>query len=204
LNIMPPSGVNEGNAAFHLRGNGERQSGTPQAKNLWMGKTADSGMRGWVEIGAGVALAIAAEPIHELGHAMAVRLTTGAWPEVGFWAVHPTGHFESTAAILAVLAAGEAAVIGWWGLMYVVARARPHLRWALIGPTFMAALGLLNWLAAAILSPIGLGEWGASDAVKFMAVSRLSWILLALVAATLCSTIAVATWRCLASQRAAD
>ena len=161
-------------------------------------------MRGWVEIGTGVALAIAAEPIHELGHAVAVRLSTGAWPEVGFWAVHPTGHFESTAAVLAVLAAGEAAVIGWWGLVYVVARAQPHLRWALIGPTFMAALGLLNWLAAAILSPIVLGEWGASDAVKFMAVSRLSWILLALVAATLCSTIAVATWRCLASQRAAD
>lgn len=161
-------------------------------------------MRGWVEIGTGVALAIAAEPIHELGHAVAVRLSTGAWPEVGFWAVHPTGHFESTAAVLAVLAAGEAAVIGWWGLVYVVARAQPHLRWALIGPTFMAALGLLNWLAAALLSPFGLGEWGASDAVKFMTVSRLSWILLAFVAATVCSMIAVATRRCLASQRAAD
>src|SRR3954452_16857429 len=110
--------------------------GRRRRKISGMGRIAGLGTRGWLEIGTGVALAISAEPIHELGHAVAVRLTTGAWPKVGFWAVHPTGHFESTAAILAVLAAGEAAVIGWWGLVYVVARAQPHLRWALIGPTF--------------------------------------------------------------------
>ena len=68
-------------------------------------------MHGWLEIIGGVALAIAAEPIHETGHAAAARLLTGAWPHVSFWAVHPTAPFKSNSAILGVLAAGDAAVI---------------------------------------------------------------------------------------------
>lgn len=166
-----------------------------------MARTAGLGTRGWVEIGTGVALAIAAEPIHELGHVMAVRLTTGVWPAVGFWAVHPTGHFESTAAILGVLAAGEIAVIGWWGLVYVVARARPHLRWALIGPTFMAGLALLNWFAAAVLTPFGYGQWGASDALKFMMISGIGWQQVAVVTTLMCCIVATVTARCFSKPR---
>jgi hypothetical protein len=170
--------------------------GRRRRKISGMGRTAGLGTRGWVEIGTGVALAIAAEPIHELGHAVAVRLTTGAWPEICFWAVHPTGRFESTGAVLVVLAAGEAAVIGWWGLAYLIARAQPHLRWALIGPTFMAALALLNWFAAAVLTPFGYSQWGASDALKFMMISGIGWQQVAVVTTLMCCIVATVTARC--------
>lgn len=182
---------------FIYEGMANGSLGRSRRKISGMGRTAHSGTRGWVEIGTGVALAIAAEPIHELGHAVAVRLTTGAWPEVGFWAVHPAGHFESTAAVLGVLAAGEAAVIGWWGLVYVVARAQPHWRWALIGPTFMAVLALLNWLAAAVLTPFGYGQWGASDALTFMVISGIAWQQVAVVTTLMCYIVATFTARCL-------
>ncbi len=52
-------------------------------------------MKAWAEILGGIGLAIAAEPIHEGGHAIATRVLTGVWPEVGFWAVHPTSGFGS-------------------------------------------------------------------------------------------------------------
>jgi hypothetical protein len=38
-------------------------------------------MKAWAEILIGIALAVAAEPIHEGGHAIATRLLTGVWPE---------------------------------------------------------------------------------------------------------------------------
>ena len=47
-------------------------------------------MKAWGEILAGIALAIAAEAIHEGRLAIATRMPTGVWPEIGFWAVHPT------------------------------------------------------------------------------------------------------------------
>jgi hypothetical protein len=123
-----------------------------------------SKMHGWLEITGGVALAIAAEPIHETGHAAAARLLTGAWPHVSFWAVHPTAPFKSNGAILGVLAAGDAAVMMWWALTLLIGYRRPDQKWMLIGPTFMAGLALVNWLAAAILTPFGYGHVGASDA----------------------------------------
>lgn len=142
----------------------------------------NSKLPGWLEIAGGIALAIAAEPIHEAGHAVAARVFTGAWPRFGFWAVHPTKQFESAGTILAVLAAGDAAVIVWWALAYLIARRRPEHTWVLIGPTFMAGLALLNWLAASVFIPFGYERLGASDAVKFLAVSRLRpWQLAAVV-----------------------
>jgi hypothetical protein len=41
-------------------------------------------MRAWAEILGSVALAIVAEPIHEVGHAVTTRLLTGTWPQIGF------------------------------------------------------------------------------------------------------------------------
>jgi hypothetical protein len=127
---------------------------------------------GWTEIAGGVALAAAAEPIHEAGHAIAARLLTGIWPQIGFWAVHPTVQIETKAAVLSVLAAGDAAVVAWWALVLLISR-RPNREWVMFGPTFMVGLALLNWLAAAILTPFGYGHLGASDAAKFIAVSGL-------------------------------
>jgi hypothetical protein len=71
-------------------------------------------VKAWVEILGGIGLAIAAEPIHEGGHAMATRLLTGAWPEVGLWAVHPMSAFGSKLDALIVLACGDLAVLAWW------------------------------------------------------------------------------------------
>jgi len=144
-------------------------------KNLRMTDRTRSKTAAWLEIAGGVALAIAAEPVHECGHAIAARLFTGAWPDVGFWAVHPTAPFASTGAVLGVLAAGDVAVIGWWALVLWLAYRKPSRKWMLIGPTFMTSIALLNWLAAALLAPFGRGDWGASDAMKFLAVSGLPW-----------------------------
>lgn len=53
-------------------------------------------MKAWAEILGGIGLAIAAEPIHE-GHAIATRMVTGVWPEIGLWAVtlHPVSRQNS-------------------------------------------------------------------------------------------------------------
>jgi hypothetical protein len=64
-------------------------------------------MKAWAEILGGIGLAIAAEPIHEGGHAIATRMVTGVWPKIGFWAVHPTSGFASKLDALSVLAAGD-------------------------------------------------------------------------------------------------
>ena len=86
-------------------------------------------MSGRLEIAGSVALAIATEPIHEAGHALAVRALTGVWPQIGFWAVHPSAPFHSKGDILAVLIAGDVAVTIWWGLMLLVAYRRPDRTW---------------------------------------------------------------------------
>ena len=163
-----------------------------------------SKLSGGLEIAGGIALAIAAEPIHEAGHAVAARMFTGAWPRFGLWAVHPTGQFESAGAILAVLVAGDAAVIGWWALVYLIARRRPEHRWALIGPTFMAGLALLNWFAVPLLAPFGQSGWGASDAVKFMSISGLPWYVLAVCVAVAALAVMVPSVKCLAAETAAE
>ena len=133
-----------------------------------------STVSGWLEVAGSVLLAIAAEPIHEAGHAAAAWSVTGVWPDIGFWAVHPTVPFRSNADMLVVLGAGDLALIAWWGLMLLIANLRTERRWVLIGPTFVLTLALVNWLATAILSPFGYGHLGASDAAKFMALSGLA------------------------------
>lgn len=143
-------------------------------------------MRAWAEILGSVALAIAAEPIHEVGHAVAIRLLTGNWPRIGFWAVHPTSGFGTKLDALIVLAAGDLAVLAWWATVFLVIRRRPELKWALIGPSFMTGIVLLNWIASAVLMPFGYAELGGSDAAKFLAISGIApWTL-----ATVISVIA--------------
>ena len=118
-------------------------------------------MRAWAEILASVALAIAAEPIHEVGHAVTTRLLTGTWLRIGFWAVHPTSGFATKLDALIVLAAGDLAVLAWWLAVFLVIHRRPKLKWALIGPSFMTGTVLLNWMASALLMPFGYAELGA-------------------------------------------
>ena len=50
-----------------------------------------------------VVLAAAAEPIHEAGHAVAVKLFTGKWPRITLWAVFPPA-IQSSEAAMAILA----------------------------------------------------------------------------------------------------
>jgi hypothetical protein len=135
----------------------------------------------WVEILGGIGLAIAAEPIHEGGHAMATRLLTGAWPEVGLWAVHPTSGFASKLDALIVLASGDLAVLAWWAAIFVLVCRRPEWKWALVGPSLMATIVLISWIAAALLMPLGHADLGASDAAKFLAISGVSPWLLAMI-----------------------
>jgi len=158
-------------------------------------------MSGRLEIAGSVALAIAAEPIHEGGHAIAIRIVTGVWPEIGFWAVHPTAAFHSNGDILAVLGAGDAAVTIWWGLMLLVAYRRPDRTWVLVGPTFVVGLALINWLTAAVLSPFGYGHLGASDAAKFIEVSGLAPAIVAAAVTGIIALIGVAVARVFGSRR---
>jgi hypothetical protein len=62
-----------------------------------------------------VLLAVLAQPIHEFGHAVALRASTGVWPRVGLLSVQPLAAVGTKASALAVLAAGDLAVIVWWG-----------------------------------------------------------------------------------------
>jgi hypothetical protein len=133
-----------------------------------------SKLSGWLEIEVSVALAIAAQPIDETGHAIAARMVTGVWPQIGFWAVRPTVPFPLTGDILAAWSAGDVAVTIWWGLMPFIASREPDREWVLIGPTFSVGLALINWLATAVLSPFGYCQLGASDAAKFIEVSGLA------------------------------
>lgn len=128
-------------------------------------------MGAWAETGGGILLAIAAQPIHEGGHAVATRVLTGAWPHLGVWAVYPVGLFSSKLDALIVLAAGDLAVLSWWTVLFLLVRCRSRYKWALVGPTFMVVIVLLNWLASAALFPFGYYDVGASDAAKFLAIS---------------------------------
>jgi hypothetical protein len=135
-------------------------------------------MKAWGEIVGGIGLAIAAEPIHEGGHAIATRMVTGVWPKIGFWAVHPTSGFASKLDALIVLAAGDLAVLIWWTAIFLLVYHRPQLKWALVGPSLMMAIVLVTWFASAVLMPLGHANLGASDSAKFLAISGVSpWVL---------------------------
>jgi hypothetical protein len=130
----------------------------------------------------GTGLALVAQPLHEGGHAVAIRALTGVWPEIGFWAVHPTSHFATQTDALVALVAGDLAVLAWWLTIFLVVSHRPRWKWALAGPTLMSAIVLLAWFVSAVLTPFGRADLGASDAAKFLAISGLSpWIMALLI-----------------------
>lgn len=133
----------------------------------------------WKTVVISVALTAAAQPIHEAGHGIAIRLFTGVWPRFTLWAVFPP-RIPTQEAALAILAAGDIAVLLWWAVAFVSTRRRPAWKLALIGPSFTAVISMAGWFAAAALSPLGLGTVGASDAATFLAVSGMNplWIVL--------------------------
>jgi hypothetical protein len=49
------------------------------------------------------------------------------------------------------------------------------------GPSLMATIVLISWIAAAMLVPFGHADLGASDAAKFLAISGVSPWLLAMI-----------------------
>lgn len=145
-------------------------------------------MRAWAEILAGIALAVVAEPIHEGGHAIATRLLTGAWPQVGLWAVHPTSGFASKLDALIVLAAGDLAVLAWWVAIFLFAYRRPQWKWAVVGPSLMVTIVLASWITSAMLMPFGHADLGASDAAKFLEISGIPPWVLAMILAGITAT----------------
>lgn len=126
-----------------------------------------------------VVLAAAAQPIHEAGHAVAVRVFTGAWPRFTLRAVFPPA-IPTREAALVILAAGDIAVLLWWAVVLCCTSWRPAGKLALIGPSFTAAIAIASWFVAAALTSFGLASVGASDAAKFIAVSgvNLLWVVL--------------------------
>src|SRR5690242_2760859 len=84
-----------------------------------------------------VLLAVLAQPIHEFGHALALRVWTGVWPRIGALSVQPLVPVATNAAALAVLAAGDFAVLAWWSLIFVWMRRGQQRDWAIVGTTFI-------------------------------------------------------------------
>ena len=132
----------------------------------------------WKAVVISAGLAAAAEPIHEAGHAVAVKLLTGTWPRITLWAVFPPA-IQSSEAAMAILLAGDLAVVLWWLFVMICVRHRPGWQWAMIGPSVMAVISLASWFAAAAMSPFGMAHVGASEAAKFLAVSGVSplWVI---------------------------
>lgn len=124
-----------------------------------------------------IVLALLAQPIHEFGHAVALRASTGVWPRIGPLSVQPLIPVASNAAALLVLAAGDIAVLAWWTSVFVWMRRAREREWALIGTTFVLLVILLEWLTAAVMFPFGRADLGGSDAAKFLRASGLHpWI----------------------------
>ena len=71
------------------------------------------------QIVGSVLLAVVAQPIHEFGHAVALRASTGVWPRIGAPSVQPLDPVTTKAAALLVLAAGDFAVLAWWTLVFL-------------------------------------------------------------------------------------
>jgi hypothetical protein len=133
----------------------------------------------WKTVVISVVLAAAAQPIHEGGHAIAVKLFTGVWPRFTLWAVFPP-RIPTQEAALAILAAGDIAVLLWWTVVLLCTSWRPAWKLALIGPSFMAVISMASWFVAAAITPFGPTSVSASDAAKFLSVSRMNplWVLL--------------------------
>lgn len=124
-----------------------------------------------------VVLALLAQPIHEFGHAVALRGSTGVWPRIGALSVQPLVPVASKMAALLVLAAGDVAVLAWWTSVFVWMRRDREREWALIGTTFVLLVILLEWLTAAVMFPFGRADLGGSDAAKFLHTTGLHpWI----------------------------
>jgi hypothetical protein len=135
-------------------------------------------MRHVNDLGRSNVLAAAAEPIHEAGHAVAVKLFTGIWPRFTVWAVFPPT-IRSQEAALAILLAGDLAVLLGCLFVSICVRYQPGWQWAMIGPSFMAVISLASWFIAAAMSPFGMTHVGASDAAKFYRRLRVNplWVI---------------------------
>jgi len=125
------------------------------------------------QIVGSVLLAVLAQPIHEFGHAVALRLSTGFWPRIGVLSVQPLGSVNTKAAALAVLAAGDFAVLVWWGSVFLWTRRGRQREWAIVGTTFVLFVVLAEWLTAAAMFPFGRSTLGGSDATKFLDITTL-------------------------------
>ena len=129
------------------------------------------------QIVGSVLLAVLAQPMHEFGHAVALRASTGAWPRIGVLSVQPLVPVNTKAAALLVLAAGDVAVLAWWASVFLWMRRDRNRQWAIVGTTFVLFVVLLEWFTAAVLFPFGGANLGGSDAAKFLYITgHYPWI----------------------------
>ena len=98
---------------------------------------------------------------------------TGLWPRIGVLSVQPVGSVNTKAAALAVLAAGDIAVLVWWGSVFLWTRRGRQREWAIVGTTFVLFVVLAEWLTAAAMFPFGRVNLGGSDAAKFLDITSL-------------------------------
>jgi hypothetical protein len=122
------------------------------------------------QIVGSVLLAVFAQPMHEFGHAVALRASTGVWPQMGPLSVQPLVPVTTKAAALLVLAAGDFAVLAWWLSVFLWMRRGRQRQWAIVGTTFVLFVVLLEWLTAAAMFPFGRASLGGSDAAKFLEI----------------------------------
>ena len=122
------------------------------------------------QIVGSVLLAVIAQPMHELGHAVALWASTGAWPRIGVLSVQPLVPVTTKAAALLVLAAGDFAVLAWWMLVFLWMRRNRQRQWAIVGTTFVLFVVFVEWLTAAAMFPFGRANLGGSDAAKFLEI----------------------------------
>ena len=132
-----------------------------------------AGATGVKPVVGSVLLAVLAQPIHEFGHAVALWASTGFWPRIGVLSVQPLGSVNTKAAALTVLAAGDFAVLVWWGSVFLWTRRGRQSEWALVGTTFVLFVVLAEWLTAAATFPFGRANLGGSDAAKFLDITGL-------------------------------
>jgi hypothetical protein len=150
-----------------------------------------AGATGVKQVVGSVLLAVLAQPIHEFGHAVALRASTGVWPQIGFLSVQPFVPVVTKAAALAVLAGGDFAVLAWWTLIFVWIQRNRQRDWAIVGTTFVLIVVLLEWLTAAAMCPFGRSNLGGSDAAKFLQISGFQpWTAAALVCCAVLTVLA--------------
>ena len=103
----------------------------------------------------------------------------------------PTSGFATKLDALIVLAAGDLAVLAWWGAIFLFVYRRPQWRWASGRAEPDDGYRLATWFASAVLMPFGRADLGASDAAKFLAISGVSPWLLAMVLGGISATGAI-------------